>query len=85
MLGPTTLFVVTISVINAVKVFDTVKTLTEGEPDRASEVLLWTIYQEGFSYLHIGRASAMATVFVAALLVLVLIQTRLVERKVHYK
>ena len=49
MLGPTMLFVVTISVMNAVKVFETVQTLTEGGPNRASEVLLFTIYREGSS------------------------------------
>ncbi|MGO8655905.1 carbohydrate ABC transporter permease, partial [Rhizobium ruizarguesonis] len=37
MLGPTTLFVITISITNSVKVFETVKTLTEGGPNKASE------------------------------------------------
>ena len=56
MLGPTTLFVVTISITNAVKVFETVKMLTDGGPNKASEVLLFTIYQEGFVYLRVGEA-----------------------------
>ena len=84
MLGPTTLFVLTITVINAVKVFETVATLTQGGPAKASEVLLWTIYQEGFVFLHIGTASAMAVVFIVVLLTLLLIQTRILERQVHY-
>ncbi len=84
LLGPTTLFVTTISVINAVKVFETVATLTQGGPAKASETLLWVIYQEGFVYLHVGTASAMAVVFIALLLVLLLIQTRVLDRKVHY-
>jgi multiple sugar transport system permease protein len=84
MLGPTTVFVVTISTINAVKVFETVATLTQGGPGKASEVLLWTIYQEGFVYLHVGSASAMAVVFIAVLMVLLLIQTKLIEKQVHY-
>jgi multiple sugar transport system permease protein len=84
MLGPTTLFVVTISVINAVKVFETVATLTQGGPAHASETLLWAIYREGFVYLHVGVASAMAVVFIAVLMVLLLIQTRALERQVHY-
>ncbi len=84
MLGPTTLFVVTITVINAVKVFETVATLTQGGPAKASEVLLWTIYQEGFVYLHIGPASAMAIVFIVVLLALLAIQTKLLDRRVHY-
>ena len=84
MLGPTTLFVTTISIINAVKVFDTVKALTDGGPNRASEVLLFTIYQEGFVYLRVGYASAMTTVFLAILVVLTFLQYRVQDRQVHY-
>ncbi|WP_077963173.1 carbohydrate ABC transporter permease [Ensifer adhaerens] len=84
MLGPTTLFVTTISIINSVKVFETVKTLTEGGPNKASEVLLFTIYQEGFVYLRVGYASAMTVVFLAILVVLMFLQYRVLDRKVHY-
>ena len=84
MLGPTTLFVVTISVINAVKVFETVKALTQGGPNNASEVLLFTIYKEGFVYLRVGYASAMTIVFLAVLVVLMFVQYRLLDREVHY-
>jgi len=84
MLGPTTLFVTTISVINSVKVFETVKTLTEGGPNKASEMLLFTIYQEGFVYLKVGYASAMTVVFLAILVVLMALQYWFLDRKVHY-
>ncbi|MGK9234486.1 sugar ABC transporter permease [Inquilinus limosus] len=84
MLGPTTLFVITISVVNAVKVFESVGTLTQGGPNKASEVLLWTIYQEGFVYLRVGYASAMTVVFLAVLVVLMLLQYRVLDRRVHY-
>jgi len=84
MLGPTTLFVAIISTVNAVKVFETVKTLTEGGPNRASEVLLFSIYQEGFVYLRVGYASAMTVIFLFVLVVLMLLQHRALDRKVHY-
>lgn len=84
MLGPTTLFVTTISIINSVKVFETVKTLTEGGPNKASEVLLFTIYQEGFVYLRVGYASALTVVFLAILVVLMFLQYRVQDRQVHY-
>ncbi len=83
-LAPTTLFVTTLTMINAVKVFETVTTLTQGGPSKSSEVLLWTIYEEGFIYLHLGSASAMAVVFIAVLLVLIIIQTRTLDKRVHY-
>lgn len=84
MLGPTTLFVVTISVINAVKVFETVRALTQGGPNNASEVLLFTIYKEGFVYLRVGYASAMTIIFLAVLVVMMFVQYRLLDREVHY-
>jgi multiple sugar transport system permease protein len=84
MLAPTTLFVLTITLINSVKVFETVATLTQGGPAKSSEVILWTIYQEGFVFLNIGVASAMAVIFIGVLLVLLLVQTRILERQVHY-
>jgi len=84
MLGPTMLFVVIITMTRAIQVFDTVQTLTQGGPNNASEVLLRTIYQEAFHYFRFGYASAVTLVFLACVLVLMLIQTRLIDRKVHY-
>jgi len=84
LLGPTTLFVTTISTINAVKVFETVQTLTEGGPNKASEVLLFTIYREGFVYLRVGYASAMTVVFLVLLVGLMLVQYRAMDRRTHY-
>ena len=84
LLGPSMLFVTIITTIRAIRTFDTVATLTQGGPTKASELIVFTIYQEGFTFLRMGYASAMTIVFLAAVLVLMLIQTRLVERRVHY-
>lgn len=84
MLGPTLLFVLAITTIRTVKVFETVAALTQGGPNRASEVLLWTIYQEAFVFFRSGYASALTVVFLAIFLVVMLLQTRLLEKRVHY-
>jgi multiple sugar transport system permease protein len=84
MLGPTTLFVVTITAIRCLRVFDTVAALTKGGPNKASEVLLHAMYLEGFTYFRIGYSAAITVVFLAMVLALVLIQTQLIERRVHY-
>ncbi|MBI0433011.1 sugar ABC transporter permease [Roseomonas sp. KE0001] len=84
MLGPTTLFVLTITMIRAVRVFDTVKVLTQGGPDRASEVLLHTMYQEGFTYFRLGYSAAITLVFLAIVLALMWLQTRVLDKRVHY-
>ncbi len=84
MLGPTSLFVITITAIRCLRVFDTVAALTRGGPNNASQVLLHVMYQEGFTYFRIGYSAAITAVFLAVVLTLVLIQTRVLERRVHY-
>jgi multiple sugar transport system permease protein len=84
LLGPTTLFVVTISLIRSVRVFDTVAVLTRGGPNKASEVLLYTMYTEGFTFLRLGYSAAITLVFLVIVLALMLLQTRVLERRVHY-
>jgi multiple sugar transport system permease protein len=84
LLGPVTLFVVVISAIRAFRVFESVAVLTRGDPDGASDVLLYSIYREGFGFLRIGYASAITVVFLLALLLLTLVQVRFADKKVHY-
>jgi multiple sugar transport system permease protein len=84
LLGPTTLFVVTITMIRAVRTFDSVAVLTQGGPNRASEVLLYTMYTEGFTFFRLGYSAAITLVFLAIVLALMLLQTRILDRRVHY-
>jgi multiple sugar transport system permease protein len=84
LLGPTTLFVVTITTIRSIRVFDTVAVLTRGGPNKASEVLLYTMYTEGFTYLRLGYSAAITLVFLAIVLALMLLQNRVLERRTHY-
>ncbi|BBK36181.1 ABC transporter permease [Allostella sp. ATCC 35155] len=84
LLGPTMLFVAVIALLRSFKVFEIVAAITQGGPRRASEVLLFTIYQEGFSFFRIGHAAALTMVFLCGLLVLALFQIRLLGRRVHY-
>ena len=85
LLGPTLVFVVIIMLLRSFRVFETVAALTGGGPRRASEVLLFTIYQEGFLFFQVGYASAITVVFVLFLLALTLVSYRLMDRSVHYQ
>lgn len=84
MLGPVTLFCVVISAIRSFQVFDTVHVLTKGGPSKASEVLLYTMYAEGFEFFRSGYASAVAVVFLGFVLALTLVKAWAIERRVHY-
>jgi len=84
LLGPTTLFVLVITTLRAFRVFDTVAAITQGNPGRASEVLLYTIYREGLVFFRVGYASALTVVFLIGLMAVALLQTRGLDRRVHY-
>ncbi|TCP58425.1 carbohydrate ABC transporter membrane protein 1 (CUT1 family) [Rhodovulum bhavnagarense] len=85
MLGPTTLFVVIVTAVNAFRVFETVATMTKGGPAFASDTIVYALYREGFVYFKAGYASAITVVFFLALLLLTALQIMLVERRVHYR
>ena len=84
LLGPTTLLVVTITMTRAVRGFDSVAVLTQGEPNKASQVLLYAMYEEGFTYFRLGYSAAITLVFLVIVLALVWLQTKLLEKRVHY-
>ncbi len=84
LLGPTSLFVLTITMIRSLRVFDVVATLTQGGPNKASEVLLYTMYTEGFTFFRMGYSAAITVVFLGAVVILMLLQTRVLDRRVHY-
>jgi multiple sugar transport system permease protein len=84
MLGPVTLFVAVITTIRSFQVFDTVHVLTKGGPSKASEVLLYTMFAEGFEFFRSGYAAALTTVFLVFVLILTLIKILIADRQVHY-
>jgi multiple sugar transport system permease protein len=84
MLGPAFVFVVTITAIRSFQIFDTVAVLTEGGPNKATSVLLYQMYQEGFSFLRAAYAAALTCVSLAFVLLLTAVQVRLLDRRTHY-
>ena len=84
LLGPTTMFVIVTTSITAFKVFDTVAVMTRGGPMGASEVLLYAIYLEGYQYFHMGYAAALTLVFLVFVLIFSVVQTFVLDRRVHY-
>jgi multiple sugar transport system permease protein len=84
MLGPSLVFVVSITAIRSFQVFDTVAVLTDGGPNKSTSVLLYQMYQEGFPFLRSAYAAALTCVFLAFVLTLIWLQTRMLHRRVHY-
>ncbi|WP_149540676.1 carbohydrate ABC transporter permease [Siccirubricoccus phaeus] len=71
------LFVLVVLTAHAVMVFDTVALLTQGGPGNATRVLLYVIYQEGFSFFRSNVAATATVFFLAFTLTLGVLQLRL--------
>ncbi|GAB5468058.1 MAG: sugar ABC transporter permease [Rhodospirillales bacterium] len=86
-LGPTTVFVVTISCIRAFQVFDMVEAFWPqgGGPDKSAYVMMFAIFEKGVQQNLIGVGSAITVLFLVFVMFLTLTQRWLVERKVHYQ
>lgn len=86
MLGPTTVFVVTISIIRSFQVFDTVEAFYPqgGGPSKSVYVMMFALYEKGVQQNLIGIGSAITVVFLGFVMAVTVVQRRLVERRTHY-
>ena len=84
LLTPTTYLVMILQVINSFQVFTTVYVMTGGGPARATEVLVYYLYQRAFESMEFGYASTVAVSLFVFLVALTLILRRLYARKVVY-
>lgn len=83
LLSPTIFFVVIITAISSFQVFDLIYLMTEGGPFDSTNVLVYAIYKNAFEYFNVGKASAIAYVLFAIILVLTLIQWHLRKKLVY--
>jgi multiple sugar transport system permease protein len=77
LLKPTMLLVIVVSIITMSKVFTLALVLTEGGPNGATRVVPMFIYENGFQYFKMGRASAASIFLLLALMVVTLAQLRI--------
>ncbi len=85
LLSPALFFVVVISLINNVQVFDQVWVMTQGGPAGSTSVVMERIVKNAFSFGRMGYAAAMSWVLFAIILMITLAQFRLQRRWVHYE
>lgn len=85
LLSPTLLFGVVVLTILAFQSFGQVDLLTQGGPLDATNLLVYSVYDNAFgSSINEGVAAVQAIVLFAVLAVLTFVQFRLLERRVHY-
>ena len=85
LLSPTTFFLVVVNIVYAfIDTFGIVDAATGGGPGRATTILVYKIYYDGFKGLDLGGSAAQSAVLMVILIGLTVVQFRFVERKVQY-
>ncbi len=84
LLTPTIFFAGIMALISSFQVFEQTYIMTQGGPGNATLTLVYLIFQNGFTYLRMGYASALSFFLFAMLFVITVIQVRLQTRWVHY-
>ena len=85
LVGPTSLFVFVIAVINAFRIVDHIVILTHGGPNNATSLLLYYLYEIGFVFWDTGLAAAITVVLLALLLSIAVVQIRTLDPRIHYR
>jgi sn-glycerol 3-phosphate transport system permease protein len=85
LLSPTGFFLLVVNVIYAFfGTFGVVDGLTKGGPAKATEILVFKVYNDGFRGQDLGGSAAQSAILMAIVILLTVVQFRFIERKVHY-
>lgn len=85
LISPTTFFLMIMNVVYAF--FDTfgiVHAVTKGGPAKATEILVYKVYNDGFIGLDLGGSAAQSVILMFIVICLTVIQFRYIERRVEY-
>ncbi len=85
LLSPTTFFLIVVNVVYAF--FDTfgiIHAVTHGGPYKATEILVYKVYNDGFIGLDLGGSAAQSVILMIIVIALTVIQFRYIERRVQY-
>lgn len=85
LLMPTILMVSIVTMIGSMRVFDTIRLMTDGGPEGSTMVMVYYIYHQAFKMFNTGYASAIAVILFIIVLVLTIIQWTLRRRLSHYE
>lgn len=85
LLTPTFFFLLVINITDSfTDSFGIVDTLTGGGPFRATDLMVYKIYSDGFRGFDYSGAAAQSIILMCLVMALTFIQFRYVERRVHY-
>jgi sn-glycerol 3-phosphate transport system permease protein len=85
LLSPTTFFLVVVNVVYVfIETFGIIHTVTSGGPAKATETLVYKLFNDGVIGLDLGGSAAQSVVLMVIVIGLTVVQFRYLERRVQY-
>jgi sn-glycerol 3-phosphate transport system permease protein len=85
LLSPTTFFLIVVNVVYAFfETFAIIHAVTQGGPARATEILVYKVFRDGFIALDLGGSAAQSVILMLIVVSLTVVQFRFIERRVQY-
>jgi len=85
LISPTTFFLMVVNVVYAFfETFAIIHAITQGGPAKATETLVYKVFNDGFVGLDLGSSAAQSVILMAMVIGLTVIQFRYIEKKVEY-
>jgi sn-glycerol 3-phosphate transport system permease protein len=85
LISPTTFFLLVVNVIYAFfDTFGVIDAATQGGPSKATEILVFKVFHDGFKGQDFGGAAAQSVILMAIVIALTVAQFKYVERRVTY-
>ncbi len=85
LLSPTAFFLLVVNVIYAFfDTFGVIDAATQGGPSKATEILVFKVFHDGFKGQDFGGAAAQSVILMTIVIVLTVAQFRYIEKKVTY-
>jgi len=85
LLSPTIFFLLVVNIVYAFfETFGIIDTMTRGGPARATETMVYKVYQDGLLGGNLGGSAAQSVILMILVILLTAVEFRFVERKVTY-
>jgi sn-glycerol 3-phosphate transport system permease protein len=85
LLAPTSFFLIVVNIVYAFfDTFGVIHNVTQGGPFKATEILVYKVWYDGFVGHDYGSSAAQSVVLMAIVIALTAVQFRFIERRVHY-
>jgi sn-glycerol 3-phosphate transport system permease protein len=86
LIAPVSFFLLVVTLVYSFfETFPIIDAITSGGPARATEILVYKVYRDGFIALDLGSSAAQSVILMLIVIALTVIQFRYVEKRVQYQ